>query len=139
MKVECSQFCCGTVLIKENELSQEYTFLFAKKLLLLETNFSTVERECLEVLLALKNFEVYIFDVHVTIIRNHNCLKWLLTMSPHNLILIRWALCLQRYNIVDIKFKPGVMQTLTNCHAIFLNNCKHANMLNVLTLQEQLH
>ena len=62
---------------------------FAKKLLPRETNLSTVEKECLAILLALKKFERYIFGVLVTIITDHNCLKWLLTMSPHNSRLMR--------------------------------------------------
>ena len=44
-------------------------------------HFSTVEKEYLAVLLTLKNFERYIFGVHVTIITDHNCLKWFMTMS----------------------------------------------------------
>ena len=81
---------------------------FAKKLLPRETNFSTVEKECIAIELTLKNFERYIFDVPVTIITDHNCLQWLMTRSPHNARLMRWDLYLQRYDIVDIKFKPGV-------------------------------
>ena len=84
---------------------------FAKKLLPRDTNYSTVEMECLAILLALMNFERYIFGVPVTIITDHDCLKWLITMSPHNSRLMRRALYLQRYNIVDIKFKLDVNHT----------------------------
>ena len=56
------------VLVQENELAQEHPFAyFVNKLLQQETKFSTVEIEYLGVLLALKNFEKYIFDVPVTI------------------------------------------------------------------------
>ena len=58
-----------------------------------------------------EEFEQYIFGVSGTIITDHNCLKWLMTMSPHNFRLMRWALCVQRYTIVDITFKPGVNHT----------------------------
>ena len=92
LKVDCSQFCCGAVLIEENELGQEYALAyFAKKLLPRETNISTIEGECLGVLLALKNFERYIFGIPITIITDHNCLIWLLTISPHNSRLMQWA------------------------------------------------
>ena len=93
MKADCSQFCCGAVLTLENDLGREHPIaFFAKKLLPRETNYSTVEKECLTILLALKNFERYIFGVPVTIVTDHNCLKWLMKMSPHNSRLMRWAL-----------------------------------------------
>ena len=112
VKADCSQFCCGAVLTKENDLGREHPIAyFAKKLLPRETNLSTVEKECRAIVLALKIFERYIFGVSVSIITDHSCLKWLMTMSPHNSRLMRWALYLQRYNIVDIKFKPGFNHT----------------------------
>ena len=58
-----------------------------------------------------EEFERYIFDVPVTIITDYNCLKWLMTMTPYNSKLMRWALCLQKYNIVDIKCIPGINHT----------------------------
>ena len=95
LTADCSQFCCGAVLTQQNELWREHPIAyFVKKLRPRETHFSTVEKECLAVLLALKNFERYIFCVPVTIITDHNCLKWLMTMSPHNSRLMRWNLCL---------------------------------------------
>ena len=55
VKADCSYFCCGAVLAQENDLGQEHPIAyFAKKLLLRETNCSTVENECLAILLALK-------------------------------------------------------------------------------------
>ena len=112
VKAYCSQFCCDAVLTQENDFGREHPIAyFAKKLLPRETNYSTVEKECLATLVALKNFERYIFGVLVTIVTDHNFLKRLMTMSPHNFRLMRWALYCQRYNIVDIKFKPGVNRT----------------------------
>ena len=56
VKADCSQFCCGAVLTQENDLGREQQIAyFAKKLLPRETNYSTVEKECLAILLALKN------------------------------------------------------------------------------------
>ena len=96
----------------KNELGQEHPVAyFAKKVMQRETKFSTVKRECLRVLLALKNFERYILGVPVTIITtDHNYLKWLLIMSPHNSRLLRWAYVYK--DITDvIKYKPGVTHT----------------------------
>ena len=75
VKADWSQFCCGAVLTQENDLGREHPIAhFAKKLLPRETNCSTVEKECLAILLALKNFERYIFGVPITIITDHNCM-----------------------------------------------------------------
>ena len=101
LKADCSQFCCGAVLTQENDLGREHPIAyFAKKLLPRETNYST-----------LKNFERYIFGVPLTIITDNNCLKWLMTMTSHNSRIMRGALYLQRYDIVDIKFKPSFNHT----------------------------
>ena len=55
LKAGCSQFCCGAVLPRQNLLGREHPIAyFAKKLLPRVTNCSTVEKECLAVLL---NFE----------------------------------------------------------------------------------
>ena len=79
LKVDCPQFYVGAVLVEENEFGQEHPVVnFPKKLLQQETKCSTAERECLSILLALKNFERYIFGVPVTIITHHNCVKLLL-------------------------------------------------------------
>ena len=103
LKYDCSQLYIGAILFQENELGQDHPVAsFAKKLLQRETKYSTVERVFLRVSLALKNVERYIFGIPVTIITDRNCLKWLLTKSPYNSRPMRWALCLQRYNIIDI-------------------------------------
>ena len=85
VKTDCSQFCCGAVLTQENVLGREHSVAyFAQKLLQQEIHFSTVEKERLAILPALKNFQWYIFGVPVTVITDHNCLKWLMTMFSHN-------------------------------------------------------
>ena len=62
VKADWSQFCCAAVLTQENYFRREHPIAyFAKKLLPRETNFSTVEKEFLTILLALKNIEHYIF------------------------------------------------------------------------------
>ena len=112
MKSDCSQFCCGAVMTQQNELGENIQlYMLQRNCLSRETHFSTVEKECLAILLALNNFERHILDVPVTIITDHNCLKWLMEMAQHNSRLMRRALYLQRYNIVDIKLKPGVNHT----------------------------
>ena len=127
MKTDCSQFCCGAVLTQENDLGQEHPIAyFAKKLLLRERHFGTVEKECLAILLALKNFERYIFGVPITIITDHICLKWLMTISPHNSRLMH-GLCIYK-DIILLTLNLNlvlIIQTLVEEH--FLTNCNHTN------------
>ena len=53
LKADCCQFCCDAVLTQQTELVREHPIAyFAKKLLPRDTNFSTVKKECLAILLA---------------------------------------------------------------------------------------
>ena len=45
VKVDCSQFCCGAVLTKENDLEREHPIAyFSKKLLPREIHFQLLKR-----------------------------------------------------------------------------------------------
>jgi hypothetical protein len=81
---------------------------FSKKLNKHQTNYSTIEKEALALLLALKHFEVYIssglYPLHVY--SDHNPLTFVNRMRNQNRRLIGWYLCLQEYDIV-IHHIPG--------------------------------
>ena len=65
-------------------------------------NYSTVEKECLSMLLALQHFDVYLYSsVHpVVVFTDHNPLTFVHKMKNKNQRLMRWSLELQDHNIV---------------------------------------
>ena len=65
----------------------------------------------LAVVWALKTFEMYTYGVHTTVETDHNCLRWLNTISIQNPRLTRWSLALQKYDIAEVKYKKAIMHT----------------------------
>ena len=72
-------------MVEHDDDNNEHTIAYAsRKLLPREHNFSTIEKETLAVVWALKTFERYMYGVHTTVETDHNCLRWLNTISVQN-------------------------------------------------------
>ena len=86
---------------------------FPKKFDKHQRNYSTIEKECLSLILALEHFDVYLgTTVHpVLVFTDHNPLTFIHRMKNKNQRLVRWSLTLQKYNldIRHIKGKENVM------------------------------
>jgi len=81
----------------------EYLICFySKKLDHHHKRYSTIEKEALFVVLAVRYFSVYFGTGVVTVYTEHYSLVFLQRMADHNQKLLRWSLELQRYysNIV---------------------------------------
>jgi hypothetical protein len=109
LTVDASDRAVGAVLLQKDVDGIDHPVgYFSKKLNKHQTNYSTIEKEALALLLALKHFEVYIssglYPLHVY--SDHNPLTFVNRMRNHNRRLIGWYLCLQEYDIV-IHHIPG--------------------------------
>ena len=86
---------------------------FSKKFDKHQRNYSTIEKECLALILALEHFDVYLgTTVHpVLAFTDHNHLTFILRMKNKNQRLVRWRLTLPEYNlnIRRIKGKDNVI------------------------------
>jgi hypothetical protein len=71
-----------------------------------QQNYSATERECLAVVLGIKEFRTYLFGQHFTVVTDHHSLLWLMKIKDPTGRLARWALKLQQYNF-DIQHRPG--------------------------------
>ena len=73
-----------------------------------QKNYSTIEKECLSLILALQHFEVYLTSSPspIVVFSDHNPLIFIHKMKNKNQSLLRWSLLLQEYNL-DIRHIKG--------------------------------
>jgi len=79
---------------------------FSRKLLPREEKFSTIEKECLAIKLAVQAFRVYLIGRPFVIQTDRQALEWLDRMKENNSRLTRWSLCLQPYQF-DVEYRSG--------------------------------
>lgn len=81
---------------------------FSKKINKHQKNCSTIEKEALALMLALRHFEVYLYPARdpVKIYTDHNPLTFIAKMSGKNQRILRWSLELQKYDL-DINHING--------------------------------
>ena len=114
LAVDASDVGCGAVFtqILEDEIEHPIGY-FSKKFDRHQRNYSTIEKECLGILLALQHFEVYLNPTKypVVVYTDHNPLTFLQRMRNKNQRLLRWSLALQEYNlqVTHIKGKDNVI------------------------------
>ncbi|XP_036346322.1 uncharacterized protein LOC118755602 [Rhagoletis pomonella] len=99
LKTDASDYALGAVLLQgENE--EEHPIEYARRLLLAaERNYSTTEREALAIVWALQKFRGYVEGSEITVLTDHQPLKWLFSLKTPTGRLARWALQLQMYNL----------------------------------------
>ena len=79
---------------------------FSRKLLPQKERYSTVEKECLAIKLAVTAFSVYLLGRSFTIETDHRSLEWFHKMKDSNARLTRWSLFLQPYQF-SVRYKSG--------------------------------
>ena len=87
---------------------------FSKKFTESQKNYSTVEKECLAVVLALQHFEVYVSSSSspIVVYSDHNPLVFLHKLKDKNQRLLRWML--QEYSL-DIRHIKGKDNVIAEC------------------------
>ena len=70
-----------------------------------ERNYSVIQRECLAITYALKQFHHYLLGHKFHIVTDHAPLQWLLAQKMEGM-LCRWILAMQEFNF-DIKYCKG--------------------------------
>lgn len=106
IKTDASGYAVGAVLV-QGEGEQEHPIEYASRLLnAAERNYSTTEREALAVVWAVNKFRGYIEGSPITLLTDHQALKWLMSLKSPTGRLARWALQLQPYDIT-IKYITG--------------------------------
>ena len=105
LAVDASDVGAGSVLFPEDDHPVCY---FSKKFNKHQRNYSTIEKECLSLILALQHFEVYLTSstASIVVFSDHNPLTFIHKMKNRNQWLLRWSLMLQEYNL-DIRHIKG--------------------------------
>ncbi len=109
LQVDASHVGAGAVLLQGDDFGVEKPVsFFSKKFNSYQLNYSTIEKEALALVWALKNFDVYVGSgvVPVVVYTDHNPLTFLNSLQCPNQRLIRWSLLLQSYWL-DIRHIKG--------------------------------
>ena len=112
--VDASDVGVGSVLLQEDDNSFNHPVCyFSKKLNKQQVNYSTIEKECLALVLSLKHFEVYLSTPTqtITVYTDHNPLVFIQKMKNQNQRLLRWSLILQEFDIevIHVKGKDNII------------------------------
>ena len=109
LAVDASDIGAGAVLLQEDNNGVDHPVCyFSRKFNKHQKNYSTIEKECLALILAIQHFEVYLtFSVTpIVVFSDHNPLTFLHKLKNKNQRLLRWSLLLQEYDL-EIKHIKG--------------------------------
>jgi hypothetical protein len=104
--VDASQVCIGASLFQYYDGIEHPVCFFSRKLRSHETRYSTVEKEALALVTAVRAFSVYFGSSTVIVYTDHSPLTFINSMVNSNDKILRWSLELQKYSL-DIRHRPG--------------------------------
>lgn len=104
LNTDASNFALGAVLSQDG-----HPVCYASRTLNEhEVNYSTIEKELLAIVWAVKYFRPYIFGRKFEIQTDHQPLQWLFNIKEPNSRLVRWRLKLEEFDYT-IKYKKGLL------------------------------
>ena len=107
VQTDASDRGIGAVLSQlSDEGSEHPVAYYSRKLLPREERYSTVEKECLAIRLAVQAFKVYLLGKPFTVQTDHRSLEWLNRLKDTNARLTRWSLELQSYSFT-VRHRAG--------------------------------
>ena len=115
--VDASEVASGSALLQEDEVGVDHPVCyFSKKFNKSQLNYSTIEKECLALVLAIQHFEVYLSSssLPICVFSDHNPLVFINKMKNSNQRLLRWSLMLQEYNI-EVRHIRGKDNVIADC------------------------
>lgn len=137
LTTDASIHAIGAILF-QGEIGKDLPIAYASRTLnKAETNYSTIERELLAIVWAVKDFSPYLFGRKFKIVTDHKPLTWLFSIKDPGSRLVRWRLKLEEFDY-EIVYKAGKMNT--NADALSRPPIMNSNIINLtsndLTSQE---
>ena len=125
LQTDASNYGVGAVLSQADAEGLDHPIaFFSRKLLDREQKYSTTEKECLAIKLAVDAFQVYLLGRPFVIQTDHRTLQWLSNVKDENSRLARWSLALQPY-----QFKIEHRQGRQNANADSLSRVLYPNQV----------
>ena len=106
MAVDASDIAIGATLFQVVDGLEHPICYYSKKLDCHQKRYSTIEKEALALVLAVRLFSVYFGTQTVKVYTDHSPLQFIQRMANHNQKLLRWSLELQQYNL-EIHHRAG--------------------------------
>ncbi|KAK6976305.1 reverse transcriptase [Biomphalaria glabrata] len=109
LRTDASGSGLGAVLMQTAEGSGDTLFPVAyasRKLNQAESNYATIELECLALVWAIEKFQAFLYGKHFTLQTDHKPLSYLSSSKHLNARLMRWSLLLQPYSF-QVEHVPG--------------------------------
>lgn len=106
LRTDASEKALGAVLLQENDNVLHPVFYASKRLLERERHYSTVEKECLALVWAVKRFHIYLYGKYFRVQTDHQPLEFLNKAKLTNSRVMRWSLALQEYSF-HVKYIKG--------------------------------
>ena len=106
LHTDASATALGAVLCQEKEGVEHVIAYWSRQLNKPERNYSTIEREALATVAAIKEFYPYLYGFPFKLFTDHNPLTALKGLKDVGGRLARWMIFLQQFSF-QIKYKPG--------------------------------
>lgn len=116
LRTDASEQCLGAVLLQKHDAILHPVIYASRKLLPREVAYSTVERECLAVVWAIKKFHVFLYGRHFILETDHQPLQYINSNKVFNTRILRWSLLLAEYDF-SVRYISGA----TNVGADYLS------------------
>lgn len=132
LTTDASLYAIGSVL-SQGEIGKDLPIAYASRTLnKAESNYSTIERELLAIVWAVKHFRPYLFGRKFKIVTDHKPLTWLFSVKDPGSRLVRWRLKLEEFEY-EIIYKAGKINTnadaLSRPPILAVNNTSESIML----------
>lgn len=110
LRTDASDTGLGAILLQAHEDKLFPVSYASRKLLPRESRYSTIEKECLAVVWAVKRFELFLYGRPFTLQTDHQPLLYIDRSKFDNKRIMRWAMFLQEYQIhvESIKGKDNI-------------------------------
>ena len=118
LRTDASDNGVGAVILQEHNGTKMPVAYASRKLLDRESNYSTIEKECLAIVWAVEKFKNYIYGKEFVLQTDQQPLVYLRNMRNSNGRLMRWALTLQSYS-----FRIEYIKGTENVGADILSRC----------------